>query len=105
MNTCQYVISIVGGLVLGLIGAYINSRISKKDADKDSVAGIMGGNIARMAVDIAALAAVFFACRLAAVPNVAALLSTATGLAVGGYLMLRKLVKNKLPNNKEDGGE
>ena len=54
----KYVYGILIGLAWGAVCGLINCLISKKALKKDSTGSIMGANMARIAVDIAAMTAV-----------------------------------------------
>lgn len=89
-------------LVLGLVVAYINSRLSKKALGKDSVTAIMSINLARLFLDALCLFAVFGGCKLLEIKFIVPLIAAALGLSVGGMLFLR-LMTNK--ENKKNGGD
>ena len=55
----KYVIGALVGLVWGALVAWVNSRINKKAVAKNSTNAMLLANLARTAIDIAALAAVF----------------------------------------------
>lgn len=89
-------------LVLGLVVAYINSRLSKKALGKDSVTAIMSINLARLFLDALCLFAVFGGCKLLDAEFILPLIAAALGLSIGGMLFLR-LMTNK--ENKKNGGD
>ncbi len=89
-------------LVLGLVVAYINSRLSKKALGKDSVTAIMSINLARLFLDALCLFVVFGGCKLLEIKLIVPLIAAALGLSVGGMLFLR-LMTNK--ENKKNGGD
>ncbi len=55
----EYLIGAVVGLLWGALIAWLNSRINKKAIAKNDTKAIMTANMIRMAIDVAALAAVF----------------------------------------------
>ena len=55
----EYLIGAVIGLLWGALIAWLNSRINKKAIAKNDTKAIMTANMIRMAIDVAALAAVF----------------------------------------------
>ena len=55
----EYLIGAVIGLLWGALIAWLNSRINKKAIAKNDTKAIMRANMIRMAIDVAALAAVF----------------------------------------------
>lgn len=54
----KYVFGVLIGLAWGAVCGLINCLISKRALKKDQPASIMGANMARTAVDVAAMAAV-----------------------------------------------
>ena len=86
----------------GTLAAYINLLISRRGVKAESVAGIMGNNVARLLVDIVTLGTVFLVCRHYELPLSVCLIAAAVGLTLCGMLMLRGLAKS-LEN--KDGGE
>lgn len=103
----QVVFTALGAGVFGLVIAYINMRISKKNLNAENMAAVMGVNMLRLLLDAAALAIVFFVCRALEASITSALIATALGLSVGGMLFLRSMVrKTQFQDNKgADGGE
>ena len=91
-----------GFFVFGTLAAYINLLISRRSLNADTVAGVMGNNMARMLVDIAALGITFLVCRHFELPLAICLIAVAIGLTVCGMLMLSNLAKSI---EKKDGGE
>ena len=55
----EYFIGAVMGLLWGALIAWLNSRISKKAIAKNDTKAILTANFVRIAIDVAALAAVF----------------------------------------------
>ena len=55
----KYVIGAVMGLVWGALVAWLNSRINKKAIQKNSTKAVLGANLTRTVIDVAALALVF----------------------------------------------
>ena len=101
------VLCILGGLLLGVLSAFLNSLISRKNAGKDNMAAIMGTNFARMGIDILTLGAAFFICRRFELPMIAAMVSVAVGLTAAGLLFLKRITKQMMSEEAEekDGGE
>lgn len=87
-------------LLLGVLVAFINSRLSRSALGKTSVTAIMAVNFARLLLDALCLGVVYGACRLLEVKFIAPLIAAALGLSVCGLLFL-KLMTDK--NNKTDG--
>lgn len=86
----------------GTLAAYINLLISRRGLKSDSIAGIMGNNMARMFVDIAAIGITFLVCRHFNLPLAICLIAVAIGLTLCGMLMLSNLAKSI---EKKDGDE
>ena len=86
-------------LLLGVLVAFINSRLSRSALGKTSVTAIMAVNFARLLLDALRLGVVYGACRLLEVKFIAPLIAAALGLSVCGLLFL-KLMTDK--NNKTD---
>jgi len=106
MENLQNVLCAVGGLALGTLGAYITYRVSRRTANAESVTAVMGTNVLRMLIDIAALVLAYFACRLFSLPATVTLVSVAMGLTVFGMLFLKKLTKElNADTESKDGGE
>ena len=101
------VLCVIGGLLLGVLAAFINSRISRKNAGKDNMVAIMGTNLARMGMDILALGAAFFVCRRFELPMIATMVSVAVGLTAAGMLFLKRITDQMLSQDakEKDGGE
>ena len=95
-------------LLLGVLVAFINSRLSRSALGKTSVTAIMAVNFARLLLHALCLGVVDGACRLLEVKFIAPLIAAALGLSVCGLLFL-KLMTDK--NNKteavdtENGGD
>lgn len=102
MSNSVYIICAVCAFAFGTLAAYINLLISRISLKRDSVAGVMGSNMARMLIDIAALSITFLVCRHFELPLAVCLIGTALGLTVCGMLMLRSLAKSI---ENKDGGE
>ena len=100
----SYILPALGGFVLGTGVAYLNYNISKKVLEKNSVAGIMGVNLARLAIDMAVLLAVFILCRRTQLPLGVSLISTALGETLCGILFLSRLAK-QAKQDGNNGGE
>lgn len=98
-----HILTALGGLVLGTGAAYINYLASKKALNKRDVAGIMGVNAVRLLTDALVLLAVYLVCRHFVLPVGAGLIAAATGLSLGGLLLLRRLAESV--KNGDDGGE
>ena len=78
----RYLIGALAGLVWGLLAGLINSLITKKGMAKNSAAAMMLANMARTAVDVAALAAIFLLRRLLPFSYEMALAGTAIALSL-----------------------
>lgn len=92
----------VCSFAFGTLAAYINMIISRRGLKAESVAGVMGNNVARMLVDVIALGITFLVCRRFELPLTLCLVAVAAGLTLCGMLMLRKLAKSI---ENKDGGE
>ncbi len=89
-------------LLLGVVVAYINSKLSKKVLGADNVTAIMAVNLARLFLDALCLFAAYGACKLLEQRITVPLIAAAVGLSVGGILFLRLLTKKE---NKKNGGD
>ena len=92
-----YVLAAAGGAVF----------ISRANLGTDSFAGIMGVNMLRLLLDVIALAAAYFMCKVLSLPMAVTLLAVALGLSVGGMLFLKQMTK-KIQSQRDDaanGGE
>lgn len=78
----KLVIGIVVGLVWGMLAGFLNTVITRKALSKESAAELMSVNLLRTAVDIAALAVVFFLRRVLPFSFEATLVGTAIGLSL-----------------------
>ena len=96
------VLCAVCSFAFGTLAAYVDLLISRRGLKAESVTGVMGTNTARMLVDAATLAIIYFVCKRFELPLGVCLIAAAIGLTLCGLLMLRSLVK-KLEN--KDGGE
>ena len=88
------VLCVIGGLILGVLVAFINSKISKKGIDASTTGAVMGINFFRFILDIIALAVGFFVSRAFNLPQIPTLVAIAVGLSVGSMLFLYFLSKN-----------
>lgn len=86
----------------GTLAAYINLLISRRGINADSVADIMGHNMARLLVDIITLGITFLLCKHFELPMALCLIATALGITICGAIMLSKMVKSI---ENKDGGE
>lgn len=101
-----YILTAFAGVVFGAAVAYLNMLITRSKLKADSVTGIMGGNMLRLLLDAAALAAAYFISKALNAPMIAALLATAVGLSVGGIVFLRAMLKKiQSRDDMADGGE
>ena len=93
-------------LALGLVVAYVNTLISKASMKYESIVGVMCSNVIRFALDVAALAVIYFVSTRFDLPMLTMLIAAAMGLTVGGMIMLRVMIKKSQPHETEaDGGE
>lgn len=111
MNT-ELVITVALSLIFGLAVALVNTLITRANIGASSAAGLMGVNMLRMLLDIAALAATYFVCGGLGLATSAALIAVAVGLSVGTVAFLKIMLNNKnkaQPQNQNDntadGGE
>ena len=100
----SYVIGAVIGLVWGAVIAWVNSLISRNAIKKNSTSAIMAANIARMAIDICALAAVFFLRGLLPGSFEATLVGTAASLGLLTVFFAYRLSRPE-PKEKNDEEE
>lgn len=96
------IIAAAAALVLGAAVAYINSLLSKKALNKDSVTAIMAINFERLFLDALCLFAVYGICKLVKLEFIVPLIAAAVGLSAGGILFLRLMTKKE---NEKNGGE
>lgn len=87
---------------LGTLAAYINYFISRRGLKSDSVADIMGHNIARLLIDAITLGITFLVCRHFELPMAVCLIAVALGMTLCGSILLSKLAKSI---ENKDGGE
>lgn len=78
----NYAIGAVLGLIWGALAAFINSRITKKALATGTQNAVMIMNAAHMAVDIAALAIVYFLRNILPFSFEATLIATAAALSI-----------------------
>ena len=105
METIQIICIIVGALA-GFAAAFLNMLLSKKSyKTSNSAAGIMGANVLRLIVDLAAFAIGFLICDNCDLPMVETLVSIAVGLSAGEMIFLRKLINNIKKENSEKNEE
>ena len=71
----------LAGLLWGAAAAFLNARISAALMKKDSTASVMAANSARMAVDVAALAAILLLRGVLPFPYEPALIGAAVSLS------------------------
>lgn len=83
----------VCSFALGTLAAYLDLLISRRGLKAESVTGVMGTNTARMLVDAATLAIIYFVCKRFELPLGVCLIAAAIGLTLCGLLMLRSLAK------------
>ncbi len=86
---------VLAGLVWGALAALLNGAISKSCMKKNTATAMMAANTARMAVDIAALAAVFLLRRRLPFRYEAALIGTAIALSVVTIVVTFRLTRPK----------
>ncbi len=98
------ILTIAGGLALGIIVAIVNTLISKKAMASEKNSTAIGVNALRFVLDIVALAVAFFVCRAAQLNIIAGLVSTAVGLTVCGTILLvmvtKKITKEAAEKNR-----
>lgn len=78
----QYVYGALAGLVWGALAALLNRAISRAALKKNSGGAVMGANVARLAVDLAALGAVYLLRRRLPFSFEAAIIATAVALSI-----------------------
>ncbi len=87
----NYVIAALVGLAWGALAAFVNSRITLKCLEKNTAKAITLMNLAHMAVDVAALAAVYFARKLLPFSFEATLIATAAALSIVTIIFTYKI--------------
>lgn len=78
----KYVYGALAGLVWGALAALLNGYISKRAMQKEKASAMMGANLVRTAVDVAALAAVLLLRNVLPFSFEAALVGTALSLSM-----------------------
>ena len=77
----KYVLAVALGAVWGVLVALLNMAIMKSCLKKNTESAILAGNLARTALDLAAMAAVFLLRNVLPLPYVFVLVGTAAGLS------------------------
>ena len=94
-----YVIGAICGVIWGGAAALLNYQISKRSILKDNTASLLGANVLRILVDLAALAIVFFLRKVLPFRYEATLITTAITMSlvtiVCAYRMSADLAKKK----------
>ena len=94
-----YVLGAICGLIWGTAAALLNFQISKNSIMKDNTASLLGANVLRILVDLAALLVVFLLRKVLPFRYEAALIATAVALSmvtiVCAYRMSADLMKQK----------
>lgn len=100
MSYTMYIWGGLLGLAFGSAVAFLNSIITKRYIKKNSekagpegTASVMGMNLARQLVNVAALFAVFLTRKLIPLPFAATLIGTALGLTVVSVILVYRLSK------------
>ena len=91
------VIIAIAGACLGVGAGFINSLISRKALNSDTITSLFAINAVRFAIDAACLVIIFFVCRWTGKPVLIPLLITALGLTLGGMFFLIKQTRNNTP--------
>lgn len=102
MSVKVNIICAICSFAFGTIAAYFNMLISRRGLKSESVAAVMGNNVARMLVSIACLGIVFLVCKRHELPLTVCIVAAAAGLTVCGMIMLRNLAKSV---ENKNGGE
>lgn len=101
-----YVLGAICGLIWGTAAALLNYQISKHSILKNNTASLLGANVLRILVDLAALAVVFFLRRVLPFRYEAALIATAIAMSMVtifcAYRMSADLAKKKDEHKEED---
>jgi len=100
-----YVIGALCGLVWGAAAALLNSRISKRCIAKNSTPALMGANLARVGVDIAALGAVFLLRKVLPFPYEAMLIATAIAMSLVTIVCAYRMSATVKSEEKEESQE
>ena len=93
MGAGSYVLGGLAGLVFGLAVAWCNMLLTKRSMQKQDASAIMGVNVLRQVINIAALALVFLLRNVIPLPVYGTLIGTALGLSVGNVLFVWLLTK------------
>ncbi len=88
-------IGILAGLLWGALGALINYFINRAALKKQSSGALVAASIARMAVDLVILGAVFLLRRALPFPFEAALLSAGVTLSLGSIALAFYIARKK----------
>ena len=102
MSNSINIVCALCSFAFGTLAAYINYHISRRGLNDDSVAGIMGHNIARLLVDVITLGITFLVCKHFELPMALCLIAVAIGMTLCGSVLLSKLAKSI---EDKDGGE
>ena len=102
-----YVLGAICGLIWGAAAALLNHQISKRSILKNNTASLLGANVLRILVDLAALAAVFFLRKVLPFRSEAALIATAVAMSMVtifcAFRMSADLAKQKKDGESGDG--
>ena len=101
----EFVFGALAGLVWGALAALLNREINKKALEKNSTNAMLAANMARTAVDIAALAAVFFLRKVLPFRFEAMLVGTAVSLSLLTIVFSYRLVGEGLKKDADKTNE
>ena len=85
--------SVIAGAVWGLLACAVNTLLLKSAVRKGSANAVSGASLARLAVDAAALGAVFLLRSTLPIDFAAAIIATAVVLSLGGIVSAFLLMK------------
>lgn len=91
----NYVLAVLVGLAWGVAAALLNAQIMKQSLKKDSTQALIGSNLLRSLVDLAALAVVFLLRNVLPFPFSVTLIATAVGLSVTTIVISYRLAGTK----------
>ena len=89
----EFVLGAAAGLVWGILIALLNNRITKASLKTEKTVALMGANVARTLVDLAALGLVFLLRNQLPFRFDAALIATAIGLSITTIVLAYRVGK------------
>ena len=101
----RFVFGAAAGLVWGALAAYLNLQINKKALAKNSTNALLAANLARTAVDIAALGLIVLLRSFLPFRYEAALVGTAIALSLLTIVFAYRLSRPESPAKKAEDEE